>query len=127
MLTSSELFSTSNLTDPLNKSSLNSLAGTSDYSFEDLIRRNVSLGGLMESKYNLKVVPSPKYLSPNGGNYYSGGFITKEYSSSQKKARINAIQIESPYSLRVDSEIESYADKVANSIFDFYTLHKLNE
>ena len=127
LLTSSELNSTSNLIDPFQKYSLNSLAAKSNYSFEDLIRRNVSLGGIMQLKHNLKVVPSPEYLSPNGGNYYSGGFITKEYSTFSKKARINAIQIESPYSLRVDGAIENYSDKVANSIFEFYTLHKLNE
>lgn len=127
LLSSNELNSTSSLTDPLKVSSINSLASTSDYPFENLIRGRVSLGGIMDSKYNLKVVPSPKYLSPNGGNYYSGGFITREYSLSQKKARINAIQIESPYAYRVDSAIDAYADSVANSIFEFYTLHRLNE
>jgi hypothetical protein len=126
LLTSTVLNSTKDLTN-YQSSSINSLASISSYKFNDLIRGEFSLGGIMESRYNLKVVPSPKYLSPNGGNYYSGGFITKEYSSAKKTTRINAIQIEAPYLMRIDSDVEYYANRIADSIFAFYIHHKLDE
>ena len=127
LISSAELSSSSNLTDYFRTSSINSLASKSSFSFDDLIRGSVSLGGILYSKYNYKVVPSPQHLSPNGGNYYSGGFITREYSLSSRKTRINAIQIESPYALRVDTQIENYALNVAQSIYDFYILHGLDQ
>lgn len=74
--------------------------------------------------YGLDTVPSPAFKSPNGGNYYSGGFITKTYGSKNcPDHRISAIQIELPYHLRKNSAYEKTGTLLANAIFEFYMLH----
>ena len=111
------------------KSSIQILADQSKYKFENLIRgTNASLGGIMEKKFGLRVVPSPSYPSPKDSKYYSGGYITERYTSPEfLKYRINAIQIELPVSMRNESSYEVYAKQVAECIFDFYCLHSFEE
>ena len=113
-----------------NQSSINKLASLSNKIFEDLIRgKNNSLGGIIQTKYNFKVVPSPTFPSPNKGNYYKGGFITQIYSSAQmSQYRLNAIQIELPSDLRHGSisQIIEDSKKLADCIFDFYFINSFD-
>lgn len=108
-------------------SSLSKLASVSKQSFNTLIRGPIySLGSIMQTKHNLRVVPSPNHPSAlNNANYYSGGYITEHYSSKDlSKYRINAIQIELPSSMRHDSLIiETNAKKIASCIYEFYTIN----
>ena len=48
-------------------SSVNTLRSLSNYSLEEIIRGQVSLGGIFENKFGLKSVPSPTYPSPRNG------------------------------------------------------------
>ena len=41
------------------KSSIQLLASLSSYSFENLVRGDVSIGGILQNKFNLKAIPSP--------------------------------------------------------------------
>ena len=115
-----------------NESSINKLASlSSNKTFEDLIRgKKYSLGGIIQTKYNFKVVPSPTFPKPNKGNYYSGGFITQKYSSAKmSQYRLNAIQIELPSDLRhgTISQIIEDSKKLADSIFDFYFMNSFQQ
>lgn len=88
-----------NTLDPLS-SSINSLnARFQNIGFENLLRGANSFGKLLDDlSYN--VIPSPTNPDPKcEGNYYSGGYITKTYGSKDNGI-IDAIQIESPKSLR---------------------------
>lgn len=107
------------------KSSISWLGSKSIYNYNDIIRGKVSLGGIMQQKYGLKVVPSPDFPDPGkNGNYYNGGFITQKYGSS---TRLNAIQIEFPYVMRTDSAYDMNARIIAACIYEFYTVHSLDK
>jgi len=125
LLSSSQLNKTLTST---SKPSVNYLVLLNNYNMEGVIRGNLSLGGIMQQKFNLKCVPSPNYPSPNGGNYYSGGFITSAHGSSQtNEYRLNAIQIELPFSMRAnDTAINLSAKQVAASIFEYYRIHSMS-
>ena len=112
----------------IKKSSIQVLANESNFKFESLIRGvNISLGGIMENKFNWKVVPSPSNPSPGSSNYYSGGYITERYTSLDfLKYRINSIQLELPASMRDEATHEFYAKQIAECIFDFYCLHSFD-
>jgi len=123
------------------KSSIRRMASLSQHSFEDLLRGknkinsyffytiqaisfigNQSLGSILQNKYNYDTVPSPKFKSPNGGNYFNGGFISSTYGSKDCSAdRINAIQIELPFALRANAAYLNNAKNLANAIYTFYT------
>jgi hypothetical protein len=125
------LLSSSQLNRTLDKTlrpSVNYLILLNNYDMEGVIRGNLSLGGIMQQKFNLKCVPSPLYPSPNGGNYYSGGFITSAHGSSQtNEYRLNAIQIELPFSMRAnDTAVNLSAKQVAASIFEYYNRHSMS-
>lgn len=126
LLTKSDL-ENEKLSNSLN-TSIRSLASKSYLSLEEMIRgEKVSLGSLIESKSNFKVVPSPGYKSPKGGNYYSGGFITEFHGSFYDiSKRLNSIQIELPIWMRTDKYIDLSAKHLARAIFEFYQLHSLN-
>ncbi|RNA38969.1 pglyrp1 isoform X3 [Brachionus plicatilis] len=108
--------------------SIRSMASKSFLSLEEMIRgEKVSLGSLIETKSNIKVVPSPGFKSPKEGNYYSGGFITECHGSFYDTSkRLNSIQIELPMWMRTDKYIEFSAKHIAKAIFEFYELHSLN-
>ena len=90
-------------------------------SFIELISGNASLGGYLQ-KEEYSVVPSPSNLSPNGGGYYSGGYITRAYGSLSGGA-IDAIQIESPRTLRGRYNGPDYAKHLASAIYEFTKLY----
>ncbi len=108
-------------------SSINKLASVSQQSFTNLIRGpDHSLGGIMQARYNLQVVPSPCFQSPTPSlpNYYSGGFITEHYTSKEmSKYRINAIQIELPAHMRNDLVVVESAKLIAFCIYEFYNIN----
>lgn len=120
LLTSTDLSNlNSNLT---KKSSINKLVLLSNQTFDELIRgNNYSLGGIIQNKYNFNVVPSPNNPKPStGANYYSGGFISKNFTSPDRSMyRLNAIQMELPYVLRTNNVVDN-AKKLADCIYEYY-------
>lgn len=113
------------------RSSIYHLASVSSHSHEQLIRgESVSLGGILEKKYNLKTVPSPSYPSPSGGNYYSGGYITQVHSAflpQNAQYRLSAIQCELPYYMRANaSMVKTYAKQFASAVYDFYWINSFD-
>ncbi|CAD5125003.1 DgyrCDS13243 [Dimorphilus gyrociliatus] len=95
-----------NILDP-STSSIKSLNSRfNNISFESLLRGSNSFGKLLND-YSYNVVPSPNNPDPTAsGNYYSGGFITKTYGSSNC-GNTDAIQIEAPKSIRFNSSIRN--------------------
>ena len=109
-------------------SSVNTLRTLSNYSLEEIIRGQVSLGGIFENKFGLKSVPSPTYPSPRNGNYFQGGYITQTHGSFYPTPySLNAIQIEFPFYMRDDPDYLNNAKKAASALFDFYWLHSFNK
>ena len=90
----------------VNRSSIAKLASVSHQKFEELIRgSSYSLGGIIENRFHLNVVPSPNIPGPKNTQYYTGGFITNYYSSAEMSDyRLNCIQIELPTYFRHGSE-----------------------
>ena len=98
------------------------------YTLDEIIRGDVSLGGLMQNKYNLKVVPSPNYPSPQNSSYYNGGHITSTHGSYYPSPYyVNALQIEIPKIMRTDDVLQSYAKKIASCLFDYYWIHSFDK
>ena len=108
-------------------SSIRLLDSVSIYSFDDLIRGAVSLGGILQTGFGVKTVPSPAHKSPGASDYFTGGYITRTYGSvSCKRSRINAIQIEVSYPMRDNNEIANSARVLAKSIYDYYMKHTMD-
>ena len=98
------------------------------YSLEEIIRGDVSLGGIMQNKFNLKTVPSPSYPSPQNNSYYNGGYITSIHGSYYPSPySVNALQIEIPKIMRVDGVFETYAKTIASSLYDYYFIHSFDK
>jgi hypothetical protein len=130
LLTSNDL--NQKLNDPklIKKCSIRNLLSSSRFDIESLVRgEHVSLGAILQEKFNYQAVPSPLFGTPNGSNYYSGGYITEKYSSSKEfqKYRINAIQIELPSSLRKPDQLELHARKIAKCLFEFYVVNLFDQ
>ena len=87
----------------------------------DLIYGELSFGALLTAE-GYKVVPSPTFQSPGEGKYYSGGYIT-EVHGSKNGGQVDAIQIESPSSLRNTDKIIPYTRTLALVISNFVTMH----
>lgn len=109
-------------------SSIRQIAALSSYTFEDLIRGPQSLGSIFQTKCNFDTVPSSKFKSPNKGNYYSGGYITKVHGSrSLPKHRVSAIQLELPFKLRSNTEYENSGKLIAKAVYEFYVINRLGD
>ena len=109
-------------------SSIRLLGAISPYSFENLIRGSVSLGGILQTEFGVKTVPSPSHKSPGNGNYFTGGFITRTYGSINcKSSRINALQLEASYDMRDNAQITNSARIFSKAIYDFYMKHNMND
>jgi hypothetical protein len=70
----------------------------------------------------VRIVPSPDTPSPNGGNYYSGGYNTKTYGS-RSAGDIDAIQVEIPRSIRF-GERDEFASIFSQAVVDFMNIHQ---
>jgi len=109
-------------------SSIRLLDAISSYSFESLIRGTVSLGGILQTEFGVKTVPSPVHKSPGVGNYFTGGFITRTYGSINcKRSRINAVQLEASYDMRDNAQITNSARILSKAIYDFYMKHNMKD
>ena len=118
LLSRYDLNRTSNA-DLFEKSSIKYLSSRVSVTFSDLLQGDAGLGGLIQS-YGYGVVPSPSFPSPNGGKYYTGGYITRVHGS-RDSGHIDAIQIESPRSLRDSKSGPTYARRLAAAIHIFKT------
>ncbi|CAJ0967959.1 unnamed protein product [Ranitomeya imitator] len=91
-----------------------------DTSFEELLRGRQSLGMLIEEQnINYVCVPSPSNPGPNGGNYFSGGYITSTYGS-KTSGEVDAIQIELPKWIRESAERPKFAAVLAKALLNYY-------
>lgn len=91
-----------------------------DTTFEELLRGRQSLGMFIEEQ-NIKYVcvPSPSNPGPNGGNYFSGGYITSTHGS-KVSGEVDAIQIELPKWIRESAERPKFAVVLAKAILKYY-------
>jgi len=87
-----------------------------------LISGPQSLGGILSSRNEYSVVPSPHHVGPHAGKYFSGGYNVLRHGSKHGGV-VDAIQIESPTSLREPAYIAVYADALAEAISAFLKLY----
>ncbi|KAM4694229.1 uncharacterized protein O3C94_004664 [Discoglossus pictus] len=88
--------------------------------FETLLRGSRSLGQFIEQQNeNYICVPSPTNLGPNGGNYFSGGYIVQTHGS-KLHGKVDAIQIELPRWIREIAERPRFCVALAKAIMNFY-------
>jgi len=92
------------------------------YSFSRLLRGEHSFGALLY-KYGLECVPRPGNPSPGSTPYFSGGYTTRAYGSSEGGV-VDAIQCEFRYSYReTQSERLRCAEAVAKAVDEFTRTH----
>lgn len=102
-------------------SSVRHLVLRTGVSFNELLSGYTSLGSLMIDE-GLKTVPSKAYKGPDGGNYYSGGYITLTHGS-RDGGTFDAIQIEIPRTLRGVTKSPPMVPKVASAIVMFVNMY----
>jgi len=95
-------------------------------SIQQLVSGPCSFGGLLSAidSYSDLVVPSPKHLGPDIGQYFSGGYNVWRHGSLNG-GDIDGIQIESPITRRMPMEREKYAEAVGCAIVEFLQLYYL--
>ncbi|XP_069465108.1 uncharacterized protein [Ambystoma mexicanum] len=101
----------------------------SNVAFETLLRGDRSLGTFIEEQKagaNYICVPSPKNPGPNGGNYFSGGYITETFGS-KNSGMVDAIQIEVPRWIRENNERPSFCVALAKAIMNFLQINYCNQ
>jgi len=123
LLTSSELAtSDSQISQYASKSSIRYLSSKPGISFAEVLRGKISMGGLMEAQ-DYPSVPSPSNPSPNGGNYFNGGYTTQVHGS-RDGGTIDAIQVESPSNVRFDEDARKvYARHLATSMLQMHATY----
>ena len=96
-------------------SSIRSLAGSVEgVSFENLLRGDQSLGYYLQQR-GYTTVPSPANNGPDDGNYFSGGYITKQYGS-RDGGTLDAIQVEMPSVVRNAEDAPAFVEALAASV-----------
>jgi hypothetical protein len=116
LLTGYEL-NQNNLSNPSFTTSIESLC---DSNRNECIRGPTSFGTILE-QYGLGVAyPSLNNPKPGSNEFYSGGYITRNYIS-----KINAIQTELPYDIRTDPHRLTHAKNYAAAIVEYMKLHNL--
>lgn len=103
----------------------------SPFSFDDLIRGEHSLGGILFNKYKYQVTPSPGLPMPQSNVYtHQGGYISSRWGSYKQETRtnrLNAIQIEVPLIYRQGENAALNAKQLASCIFEFYLIHNFEK
>ncbi len=99
-------------------SSLRSLAGRVTVSFEEILRGQTSIGGLLESNGNYSAVPSPVCPGPDGHPYFTGEY-TIEIAGSRYQGEVDAVMAESAWPYRTDAIRPAYAKALAKTIVTF--------
>ena len=110
MLTKDQL-NQDDLSDPSFKTSIDLLCGSSRN--ED-IRGPGSFGTILEQHGLGIVYPSSENPKPGSRTFYSGGYITRHYSS-----KINVIQAELSYDIRTGANKRFNAQKFAKTIVEY--------
>lgn len=82
-------------------SSVDALARRHGGERASLLRGPYSLGGLTQAR-GYESVPSPEHPHPGGGRYFNGGYNTRRHGS-RAKGEVDAVQMEVPRHLRLDS------------------------
>ncbi|XP_068105391.1 uncharacterized protein [Hyperolius riggenbachi] len=94
--------------------------------FSDLLRGGQSLGKLIEQQNASYVsVPSPSNPGPNGGNYFSGGYIVATHGS-KVSGDVDAVQIELPKWIRESAERSKFAAILAKALLNYYDVSLAN-
>lgn len=96
-------------------------------SHAQLLRGGQSLGDLFYDRF-YPSVPSTKKTSPRLEPYFSGGYITANYSS-YKSGKVDAVQIECNFEGVRDNEqnIKKFSKVTAEVIVEFLRLHYFDE
>jgi hypothetical protein len=116
MLTSDQL-NQNDLSHSSFKTSIESLCRSNR---NECIRGQISFGSIFE-RHELGIAyPSLKNPKPGSRSFFSGGYIIRNYSS-----KINAIQIELPYDIRVGVNKYTNAKHFAQVIIEYMKLHNL--
>lgn len=107
-----------------NQSTISGLANTSADTFEERMRGNSSLGGLLEAR-GFASVPSPTHPDPGTQPYFSGGFNAERYGPKLGGGKFISIQIECPRKGVRDSDPnrKRFAEALADSIVVFLKRH----
>ena len=89
-------------------------------SAEQLIAGKLSLGGLL-ANHGYKVIPSPQHPSPQGGQYYSGQYITQRHGSWRADTA-DAIQVECPLYVRQPTGAVAFSKALGDAVYRFLQL-----
>ena len=85
--------------------------------FDEILRGKKSFGAFIQN-FGYETIPSPAFPGPGGAKFYRGGYITQRYGS-HNGGKVDAIQIESPASLRSTNVYPGYSADLAKAIIEF--------
>ena len=118
-------FNDADLSDDLfvEKSSVRNLMKKSEFSFPEVIRGEVSFGGILE-KYGYGIVPGPSIKAPDTEFFFSGGYNTLVHGPTETN-HFNSMQIELPTKGVRDSDenIVKVSRAITESILEFMRIH----
>ena len=108
----------------VSRTSIRTLAERSSLAFSQLLRGEMSLGGLLEAE-DVASVPSPADPSPGDAPYFRGGYNTREHGSLAAGETVSGIQIEHHYrGVRdTDRNRRDYAARAARALRRFMLEH----
>jgi len=97
-----------------------------DADIESLLRGEKSLGALLHGSlrsrgFEVDVVPSPAVTGPGQHSFFEGGESIRRHSHAG--LGIDAVQIESPRSLRAAGARDLYAEALAEALLAFLHHH----
>lgn len=92
-----------------------------DADFDYILRGFGSMGELFR-KRGYDVIPSPDHPSPNGANYFIGGYDVRIHGSKYGGV-VDAIQIELPRDLREPAIYPTFSPILADIIHEFWQMY----
>lgn len=108
----------------VSRTSIRMLGEMSSRPFSQLLRGELSLGGLLEAE-DVPSVPSPADPSPGDAPYFRGGYNTREHGSLATGETVSGIQIEHHYrGVRdTDRNRRDYAARAARALHRYMLEH----
>ena len=101
----------------LNDSTIHHLVGEVGTNVDELVRGRTSLGGYLQAA-GYDTAPSPKHPQPQNHNNSSGSYNTLTYGRKMG-TYLDAIQIETPRSLRTNQNLPIFAKTFSRAIWLF--------
>lgn len=110
------------------RTAIRTTLANSSLSHAEVLRGPLSLGAELERR-GVPAIPSPQYPGPEGGSFFSGGYITRRHGSMTDGGVICAIQLEHHFRGIRDNDRNrrAYSAKLVEAVDAFMKNHMSTE